>query len=312
MRMRQLQCFVVLAEELSFTRAAQRLNMSQPPLSTQIQTLERELGADLISRTSRKVALTRAGELFLQRASNMLDQYERSLQEIRELQRGQDGMLEIGTTGSILRGGLSELLAGFASAHPRITLRVHEQSPSAQINEVRSRRADISFNRSTPRDEELAYEYGWQEEMAALVRSDHRLAGRKSVSLTDLKDDPHVMLRPDSSDFAAYVMSCIVASGYRPRISQQVIDAQSIPSLIAAGFGVSVVPAGIARLTSGPLVFLPIRPNPPISGVYIIYHRRDPVPALQIFLSEIRRRLGHDPAGPALSGDLSADRPAAG
>ena len=64
MRMRQLQCFVVLAEELNFTRAAQRLNMSQPPLSTQIQTLERELGAELISRTSRKVVLTRAGELF--------------------------------------------------------------------------------------------------------------------------------------------------------------------------------------------------------------------------------------------------------
>ena len=163
MRMRQLQCFVVLAEELNFTRAAQRLNMSQPPLSTQIQTLERELGADLINRTSRKVMLTRAGELFLQRAINMLDQYERSLQEIREVQQGQDGMIEIGTTGSILRGGLSELLAGFAAAYPRITLRVHEQSPSAQINEVRSRRTDVSFIRSIPRDEELAHEYGWQE-----------------------------------------------------------------------------------------------------------------------------------------------------
>jgi DNA-binding transcriptional LysR family regulator len=309
MRMRQLQCFVVLAEELNFTRAAQRLNMSQPPLSTQIQTLERELGADLISRTSRKVSLTRAGELFLRRASNMLDQYERSVQEIREVQQGQDGMIEIGTTGSILRGGLSELLAGFAAAYPRITLRVHEQSPAAQINEVRSRRTDVSFNRSIPREDELANEYGWQEEMVALVRSDHKFAGRESVSITDLKDDQHVVLRPDSSDFAAYVMSCIVASGYRPHVSQQVIDAQSIPSLVVAGFGVSIVPAGIAKLTSGPLAFLPIRPNPPTSNVYIIYHYRDPAPALQLFLAEIRRRLGGDPAGPR---EVSADRPAAG
>lgn len=299
MRMRQLQCFVVLAEELNFTRAAQRLNMSQPPLSTQIQTLERELGAELISRTSRKVTLTRAGELFLQRASNMLDQYERSLQEIREIQHGQDGMIEIGTTGSILRGGLSELLAGFAAAYPRITLRVHEQSPAAQINEVRSRRTDVSFNRSAPRDAELAHEYGWQEEMVALLRTDHRLAGRASVSVMDLRDDPHVVLRPESSDFATYVMSCIIAAGYQPRVSQQVIDAQSIPSLIVAGFGVSIVPAGIARLTSGPLAFLPIRPNPPVSDVHIIYHHRDPVPALKLFLAEIRRKLGHEPAGPA-------------
>ena len=107
-------------------------------------------------------------------------------------------------------------------------------------------------------------------------------------------------------------MSCIVASGYRPRVSQQVIDAQSIPSLVVAGFGVSIVPAGIAKLTSGPLAFLPIRPNPPTSDVYIIYHYRDPVPALQLFLAEIRRRLGYDPAGPAEPRRISADRPAAG
>lgn len=294
MRMRQLQCFVVLAEELNFTRAAQRLNMSQPPLSTQIQTLERELGAELINRTSRKVALTRAGDLFLSRAINMLDQYERGLQEIREIQQGQDGMIEIGTTGSILRGGLSELLSSFAESHPRITLRVHEQSPVSQINEIRRRRTDVSFNRSIPHDEELAYEYAWQEELVALVHSDHRLTGRASVSITDLREDPFVVLQPESSDFATYVMSCIVASGYRPRIAQQVIDAQSIPSLIAAGFGVSIVPAGIAKLTSGPLVFLPIRPNPPRSEVYIIYHQQDPTPTLRLFLAETRRKLGLD------------------
>lgn len=291
MRIRQLRCFAVLAEELNFTRAAQRLNMSQPPLSTQIQTLEREVGAELISRTSRRVALTRAGEVFLQRARNMLDQYERGMQEIREIGQGQDGMLEIGATGSILRGGLSELLAGFSRAHPRITLRVHEQSPTVQLNEVRSRRTDVSFNRSEPRDPELAHEYGWREEMVALVRDDHRLAGRSCVSILDLRDDQHVVLRPDSSDFAAYVMACIVASGYRPRVSQQVVDAQSIPSLIVAGFGVSIVPAGIARLTAGPLRFLPIRPDPPVSEVHIVYLRDDPVPALRLFLAEIRRSL---------------------
>ena len=297
MRMRQLQCYVVLAEELNFTRAAQRLNMSQPPLSTQIQTLERELDAELISRTSRKVALTRAGELFLLRARNMLDQYERSLQEIREIRQGQDGMIEIGTTGSILRGGLSELLAGFSAAHPRITLRVNEQSPTAQINEVRSGRTDVSFNRSVPRDDELAHEYGWKEELVALVRDDHRLAGRTSISISDFRDDKFVVLQPESSDFAAYVMSYVVASGYRPRISQQVIDAQSIPSLVAAGFGVSIVPAGIAKLTTGPLVFLPIRPDPPHSEVYIIYHQDDPTPALRLFLAEMRSTLGHAPRG---------------
>lgn len=291
MRIRQLHCFVVLAEELNFTRAARRLNMSQPPLSTLIQSLEREVGTQLVSRTSRKMALTRAGEAFLQRARNILAQHQRSLLEIGEIKAGQHGMIEIGTTGSILRGGLADLLAAFCRQHPRITVRIHEQSPAIQISEVISRRADVSFNRSIPADDELAYEFAWREELVALLPETHPAAGQESVSIRELRHDPHVILRPDSSDFAAYVMAHLSSSGYRPRVSQQVMDAQSIPSLIVAGFGVSVVPAAIARLTSGPLVFRPIRPDPPVSDVFAVYRQHDQSPALQVFLQAMRKEL---------------------
>lgn len=291
MRIRQLYCYVVLAEELNFTRAARRLNMSQPPLSTQIQSLEQEIGAELISRTSRKMSLTRAGEAFLLRARSILAQHERSLLEIREIGSGQDGLLEIGTTGSILRGGLADLLAAFCRDHPRITVRIHEQEPAIQISEVITRRADVSFNRSVPADDDLAYEFAWREELVALLPDTHPAAGQDSVAIGDLRHDPHVILRPDSSDFAAYVLSRLVADGHRPRISQQVVDAQSIPSLIVAGFGVSLVPSAIARLTSGPLVFRPIRPDPPVSNVFAVYRRHDQPPTLTVFLEAMRRTL---------------------
>ena len=291
MRIRQLQCFVVLAEETNFTRAARRLNMSQPPLSTLIQSLEREVGAALVNRTSRRMTLTPAGEAFLQRARNMLAQHERSLLEIREINAGQDGLIEIGTTGSILRGGLADLLAKFCRGHPRITVRIHEQSPAMQISEVISRRADVSFNRSIPSDDELTYEFAWREELVALLPDDHPAASQESVALWDLRHDPHVILRPDSSDFAAHVMSHISSGGYRARISQQVMDAQSIPSLIVAGFGVSVVPAAIARLTAGPLVFRPIHPDPPVSDVFAVYRQNDQTPALNSFLAAMREAL---------------------
>ncbi|MDP0926344.1 LysR family transcriptional regulator [Paracoccus onubensis] len=294
MRIRQLQCFVVLAEEANFTRAARRLHMSQPPLSTLIQSLEREVDAALINRTSRRMTLTPAGEAFLQRARNILAQHERSLLEIREINAGQDGLIEIGTTGSILRGGLADLLASFCRDHPRITVRIHEQSPAIQISEVISRRADVSFNRSIPSDDELTYEFAWREELVALLPENHPAASQASVSLWDLRHDPHVILRPDSSDFAAYVMSHISSSGYRARISQQVMDAQSIPSLIVAGFGVSVVPAAIARLTSGPLVFRPIHPDPPVSDVFAVYRQHDRTPALNSFLTAMREMLAAD------------------
>ncbi|WP_240643514.1 LysR family transcriptional regulator [Paracoccus siganidrum] len=292
-----MHCFVVLAEELNFTRAARRLNMSQPPLSTLIQSLEREVGTELLSRTSRKMALTRAGEAFLLRARNILAQHQRSLLEIDEIKAGQHGMIEIGTTGSILRGGLADLLATFCRDHPRITVRIHEQSPTIQISEVISRRADVSFNRSIPADDELAYEFAWREELVALLPDTHPAAGQESVSIRELRHDAHVILRPDSSDFAAYVMSHLSSSGYRPRISQQVVDAQSIPSLIVAGFGVGVVPSAIARLTSGPLVFLPIRPDPPVSDVFAVYRQHDQTPALQVFLKAMREVLGKPPGG---------------
>lgn len=291
MRIRQLECFVALAEELSFTRAARRLNMSQPPLSTQIQTLERDLNAQLILRTSRKVTLTRIGEAFLSHARSILDQQGRALREIAALQQGQEGTLEIGTTGSILRSGLSDLLSRFAASHPRITLCVAEQSPSLQIAEVISHRADVSFNRSIPRDGDLMHEFAWEEEMMALVPQEHRLAGRSAVSITDLRDDDHVILRPESSDFATYLLSRTIAAGYQPKISQQVVDAQSIPALIVSGFGVSIVPAGIAKLTAGPLAFLPIRPEPPVSKVYMVYRGDEQTPALRRFLTYVRSSL---------------------
>lgn len=291
MRIRQLHCFVVLAEELNFTRAARRLNMSQPPLSVQIQSLEQEVGAELITRTSRKTALTQAGEAFLLRARNILAQHERALLEIREINAGQYGLLEIGTTGSILRSGLADLLAAFCRDYPRITVRIHEQSPVIQITELISRRADVSFNRSIPTGEDLAWECAWREELVALLPETHPAAAQESVSIRDLRHDQHVILRPGSSNFADYVLSRLIDSGHRPRISQQVMDAQSIPSLIVAGFGVSVVPAAIARLTTGPLVFRPIRPDPPVSEVYAVYRRHDQTPALMMFLEAMRRAL---------------------
>lgn len=294
MKIRQLQCFAVLAEELNFTRAAKRLNMSQPPLSTMIQILESEVGAELLSRTSRRISLTHAGEAFLRRARLILAQHERSLVEIREIGAGQHGMIEIGTTGSILRGGLADLLAGFCRDHPRITVQIHEQSPAMQIDKVISHRADVSFNRSIPSDDELTYEFAWREELVALLPDSHPAAGQDSVSLQDLRLDPHVILRPDSSDFAAYVMTWLSSGGFRPAISQKVVDAQSIPSLIVAGFGVSVVPSAIAWLTAGPLVFRPIRPDTPVSDVFAVYRKDDRTPALDAFLKAMRDRLARD------------------
>ncbi|MDF3608131.1 LysR substrate-binding domain-containing protein [Paracoccus sp. DMF-8] len=297
MRIRQLHCFVVLAEELNFTRAAQRLNMSQPPLSLQIQSLERALGVELFQRSSRRITLTRAGEVFERGARRILAQHDLVMQELQEIRMGQHGVLNIGTTGSILRAGLAVLLAKFCDEFPRITVHLHEQAPELQINGLVSGRMDVIFNRSAPGHEDLACDLAWQEDMVVLLPDDHPLCDRAQVALDDLKDQRHIVLRPDSSDFAALIMSLITRSGGRPRVSQQVVDAQSIPSLVAAGFGISILPAGIATLTSGPLAFRPIAPDGPVSDIFTIYHRSHDNPALTVFLDAIRRFVSQGAVG---------------
>lgn len=290
MRIRQLHCFVVLADELNFTRAAKRLNMSQPPLSVQIQSLERTLGADLFDRGSRRIALTPVGQAFLRRARSILAQHDRALSEVREVMAGQHGTLNIGITGSILRAGLADLLARFCAQYPGITAHLHEQAPALQVSDLISGRMDVIFNRSPPAHQDLTCDPAWHEDLVVMLPADHPLCANDRVALDDLLDQPHVILRPDSSDFAAHIMSLITRGGTRPRVSQQVLDAQSIPSLVAAGFGVSIVPAGIATLTSGPLVFRPLAPDAPVTQIFTVYRRGDDNPVLHLFLDQIGRR----------------------
>ncbi|MBL3675435.1 LysR substrate-binding domain-containing protein [Paracoccus aerius] len=293
MRIRQLQCFVILAEELNFTRAAKRLNMSQPPLSLQIQSLERTIGTALFQRTSRKMTLTSAGQVFLSRARSILAQHDRALLEVQEVLSGQHGTLDIGATGSILRAGLAELLAQFSRQHPLISVRLHEQAPALQVSDLLSGRMDVSFNRSVPYHSDLSCQLAWREELVVLMPADHPLIGARTVSLDDLRHEQHVILRPDSSDFAAYILSFLTQGGARPRISQQVIDAQSIPSLVSAGFGIGLVPAGIAA-TAGPLIHRPIAPVPPVSDIFAVYRRGEHTPALSALLATLEHVFSED------------------
>ena len=293
MRIRQLQCFVVLAEELNFTRAARRLNMSQPPLSLQIQSLERTVGTALFQRTSRRMTLTSAGEVFLRRARSILAQHDRALLEVQEVLSGQHGTLDIGATGSILRAGLADLLAQFCREHPLISVRLHEQAPALQVSDLLSGRMDISFNRSVPYHDDLSCQLAWREELVVLLPPDHPLGAERSLSIDDLRHEQHVILRPDSSDFAAFILSILTQGGARPRVSQQVIDAQSIPSLVSAGFGIGLVPAGIAA-TAGPLIHRPIAPDPPVSDIFAVYRRGETTPALAALLATLQKSFPQD------------------
>ncbi|MGW1419408.1 LysR family transcriptional regulator [Bradyrhizobium manausense] len=287
-----------MAEERSFTLAARRLNLSQPPLSQHIQALEAELGTQLLYRTSRKVELTQAGEAMLLRGRAILQQVKSAEDEVRSIGAGLIGTLDLGATGSILRGRLAELLAAYRQVAPLVRMTVHEQAPALQIAALLNRTTNISLIRGIPGERDLTSKLAWREEVVLAVSRSHRLAQRKRITLGELASEDHVILDPNSSDFARYVQTCCVDAGFLPKVSQQVVDAQSIPSLIAAGFGVALVPQSIARFTTADIVFRPIRPSPPAADVFLVFREDETSMVVHNFIKlalrylSQRKRLG--------------------
>lgn len=292
MDLRQVRYFIAVAEERSFTLAARRLNLSQPPLSQHIQALEAELGTPLLYRTSRKVELTQAGEAMLLRGRAILQQVKSAEDEVRSIGAGLVGTLDLGATGSILRGRLAELLAAYRQVAPLVRMTVHEQAPALQIAALLNRTTNISLIRGVPTERELTSRLAWREEVVLAVPRTHHLANRKRVALPELASEDHVILDPDSSDFARYVQTCCVDAGFLPKVSQQVVDAQSIPSLIAAGFGVALVPQSIARFTTADIAFRPIRPSPPAADVFLVFRQDETSMVVHNFIKLALRYLG--------------------
>jgi len=297
MDLRQLRYFIAVAEERSFTAAARRLNLSQPPLSQHIQSLEAALRTQLLHRTSRKVELTQAGEALLARARANQQQIKLAEDEVHSIGAGLVGTLDIGATGSILRGRLADLLAAYRKDAPSVRMTVHEQAPALQIAALLNRTTNISLNRSIPTEHMLHSELAWSEEVVVAMQKTHPLARRKRITLADLASEDQVVLQPESSEFARYIQKCCVDAGFLPRVSQQVIDAQSVPSLIAAGFGVALVPQSIARFTTDEIVFRPIRPSPPSADVFLVFRKDETSMVVHNFIKLARRFLSQKNSG---------------
>ncbi|CAM5774805.1 LysR family transcriptional regulator [Labrys miyagiensis] len=290
MELRHLRYFIALAEELSFTAAAQKLHISQPPLSQQIRDLEHELGTLLFLRTSRKVVLTEAGTAFLAHARSIIASAELAATQVRAIGQGMTGALNVAATGSMLLGPLAALMADYQRRFPAVVVGLQEMAPDAQLNALLTRAVDVSFLRLPPADAELMRETAWREPVGVFLPAGHRLAGRGAIALSELSDDDHVFLRLRDSTFADYLRKCCIEAGFMPRITQQVIEAYSLTSLVAAGFGVALAPRSASALSRPEVVYRDLMPPAPAADVSMVYPR-DQSPVLTRFLSFARRFL---------------------
>jgi DNA-binding transcriptional LysR family regulator len=268
MELRHIRYFLALAETLNFTVAAKRLNISQPPLSQQIADLERELSVKLFDRNSRSVALTAAGQVFRKHAEAMLAQAQQAADEVKAIDRGTVGLLNVAATSSVLYSGLSTAIAAFKAENQNVEIIIHELSPQEQIERLELHRIDACFLRFAPEERGFAVTKAWQEKVGVIVPLTHRLAARKSVRIASLKDEDFVFYRLPESTFATHLQSFCIQEGFAPRIVQQVVEAFSVVSLVSAGLGIGLVPEPIGRNNGAKVKYLDITGRDPSADVH--------------------------------------------
>jgi DNA-binding transcriptional LysR family regulator len=289
--LKQLKYFLAVAEEKSFSRAAERLHISQPPLSQQIQKLESELGVRLFARTTRSFELTAAGKALMTDAADLLARMRMTIETVRQIDRGEVGRLRVGIVGSAMWGPIPKLLEEFHTRFPRVSWTLHELGPNDQIDALRNRQIDVGFWRE-PRNEDeelrqasLRQDLCFRENVCVAVNQNHRLASHPDVELTELAGEPLLTLALDRSAFARYLVQCCASAGFEPAIFQEALEPQTVLAMVGAGLGVALMPETTARVGWPGVTFIPIKTNAPSANLYITYPAQDDAPVVRAFLN---------------------------
>lgn len=249
MDLKQLKCFVAVAEELHFGRAAQHINMLPSSLGRQIKLLEEDLGIRLLVRSTRHVALTPAGVILRREAQSILEQVAAVELKVRQLSKAKGAILRIGAIDSAAVGLLPALIGAFNELHPEIETRLVECASVQQLRLLLSGRLDLAFVRPPVRESSLRYEFLMYETLVVAMQADHALAAKERIDIHDLAPMPLIVparqVRPHS--YKA-VMRAFQAAGEEARIVLEAAERQTMVSLVAAGIGLALVPNWVSKL----------------------------------------------------------------
>ncbi|WP_260929494.1 LysR family transcriptional regulator [Novosphingobium sp. 9] len=256
----QLRCFVAVAEQLHFGRAADQLNMTQPPLSRQIQLLERELDAPLLIRNSRSVRLTSAGRVFLPEAKRILRLSDNARRWTQRVWRGEAGTLRIGFTAASGYGMLPDLMVKVHAAMPGVDVVLREMVTSAQVDALASGVLDVGFIRPVVALRQFESREYLREHLVAALPADDPLCDKDSIQVQDLHARPFVMFSPDASSYFHDLLGALfMQNKVSPDIVHQVGQMHSMLALVDAGFGAALLPEAAARLQFPNVRFRPLQ-----------------------------------------------------
>lgn len=275
MELRLLNYFATLAEELHFSRAAQRLSMSQPPLSVAIKQLEVQIGAQLFERTSKGVRLTAAGAHLLPRARQLLALSQQAAQETRDVGQGVRGHLRLGFVGSALYRGVPQALAAFQAQHPLVRVDMQELNSAEQLLGLQQARLDMGLVHSIALPDGLHSQLLMEEPFVVCLPEGHALARQTPVDLAALQGERLILFSSEVSPiYHQRIYDMCMAHGFAPEIRHEVRHWLSVLSLISLGQGVAVVPAALQRVGMPRICFQPLRGMQPQSELLAIWRNQ--------------------------------------
>lgn len=288
MEFRHIRYFLAVAEERNFTRAAAKVGIGQSPLSQQIKDLEREVGALLFHRVAHGAELTAAGESFLAAVRGMPAIAERAIHDARRAARGEVGQLAIGFTASAaFNAAVLDAIRGFRSAYPDVRLELEEANTGGLLAGLHGGSLDAAFLRpGAAGTEAIKLRPICDEVMLAALPAAHPVAGKTVVRLADLADEP-LLLPPREVGRTLFdtVTAAFRAAGIEPRLGQTGPQVASVINLAAAGLGITLVPASMAQVAVGGLVYRIVADAPTI-GLALATRRGDTGVPLRNFVAQ--------------------------
>lgn len=285
MELRQFKYFIAVAEELSFTRAAERLHLSQPPLSRHIARLEEEVGVQLLERNKHKVSLTPAGAAFLVDARRVFDATRQAAETAKRAAQGETGKVTIGFGGTAAYTHFPSVLRAFRARFKQVQLSLVYLPLRQQMEELLTGQIDVGTLMEPVREPLLQTEFLMRDRLMAVLPRGHPLAGQASLRLSALAPYEHVLFtRSGSLGFYSTILAMCRRAGYVPKVAQESDTVESIIGLVCAGIGLSILPATTQKLRIPEVVFRPLEESYADVTFVLAWRRDNDSPALKSFI----------------------------
>ena len=269
--LRELECFIAIAEELSFIRAARRLNLTQPPLTRHLRALEEKVGVQLVVRGSRRSALTTAGQQFYEDVCHIPTKLLEAADHARRCASGETTRLRLGAVSAALNVGLLETFRKFREEFPEVQIQLVDAPPAEQLQAILEGKLDGGFVGVAPLESPVGIHYTpcFTESLDCFVPAGHPLSTKRRISLAELAPESFIALSSKAAPaFSAFVRGLCREAGFTPRVILEASRTHAVASMVAAGSGIALLPAAVIDHVGSSVIRLGLKERPILRHVF--------------------------------------------